>query len=118
MPRPGKAPVYTEATTGKRILKLLDRSLPAGFGRWTGPLSAGELGDVDVQYVWRFLRRNKIDLAARKSWCESTDPDPTSKAADIVGLYIAPPARAIVLCIDEKPSIQALARRCNGRKAT
>jgi len=34
----------------------------------------------------------------------------TSKAADIVGLYIAPPAKAIVLCIDEKPSIQALER--------
>jgi transposase len=42
-PRPGKAPIYTEATTGKRILKLLDRSPPAGFGRWTGPLLAGEL---------------------------------------------------------------------------
>lgn len=109
-PRPGKAPIYTEATTGKRILKLLDRSPPAGFGRWTGPLLAGELGDVDVQYVWRFLRRNKIDLAARKSWCESNDPDFTSKAADVVGLYVAPPAKAIVLCIDEKPSIQALER--------
>ncbi len=109
-PRPGKAPIYTEATTGKRILKLLDKSPPAGFGRWTGPLLADALGDVDVQYVWRFLRRNRIDLAARKSWCESDDPDFTSKAADVVGLYVAPPAKAIVLCIDEKPSIQALER--------
>ena len=81
-----------------------------GFARWTGPLLAGALGDVDVQYVWRFLRSHKIDLAARKSWCESTDPNFTAKAADVVGLYIAPPAKAIVLCVDEKPSIQALER--------
>ena len=65
-PLPGKQPIYTKATD-KRILKLLDKSPPAGYARWTGPLLAGELGDVDVQYVWRFLRSNKIDLAARKS---------------------------------------------------
>jgi hypothetical protein len=71
---------------------------------------AEALGDVDVQYVWRFLRNNKIDLVARKSWCESNDPDFTAKAADVVGLYVAPPEKAIVLCVDEKPSIQALER--------
>src|SRR5512144_2936023 len=108
-PRPGKQPIYTK-TTDKRILKLLDKSPPAGYARWTGPLLAGELGDVDVQYVWRFLRSNKIDLAARKSWCESNDPQFTAKAADVVGLYVAPPKKAIVLCVDEKPSIQALER--------
>jgi transposase len=56
------------------------------------------------------LRHNKIDLAARKSWCESNDPKFAAKAAEVVGLYIAPPQRAIVLCVDEKPSIQALER--------
>ena len=54
------------------------------------------------------LRSHKIDLAARKSWCESNDPNFAAKAADVVGLYVAPPAKAIVLCVDEKPSIQAL----------
>jgi transposase len=68
------------------------------------------LEDIDVQYVWRFLREHKIDLAARKSWCESNDPEFAAKAADVVGLYIDPPAKAIVLCVDEKPSIQALER--------
>ncbi len=77
-PRPGKQPIYTKATD-KRILKLLDKSPPEGFARWTGPLLAGALGDVDVQYVWRFLRSHKIDLAARKSWCESSDPNFTAK---------------------------------------
>ena len=70
---------------------------PAG----TGPLLAGELGDVDVQYVWRFLRSNKIDLSARKSWCESNDPNFAVKAADVVGLYVAPPKKAVVLCVED-----------------
>jgi DDE superfamily endonuclease len=71
---------------------------------------AKALEDIDVQYVWRFLREHKIDLAARKSWCESNDPAFAAKAADGVGLYVAPPDKAIVLCVDEKPSIQALER--------
>jgi transposase len=108
-PRPGKKPIYTKATD-RRILALLDMPAPDGFARWTGPLLAKALGDIDVQYVWRFLRSHKIDLAARKSWCESHDPAFAAKAADVVGLYVAPPAKAIVLCIDEKPSIQALER--------
>ena len=122
-PRPGKEPIYTKATD-KRILALLDKPAPDGFARWTGPLLAEALGDVDVQYVWRFLRSHKIDLAARKSWCESNDPEFAAKAADIVGLYVDPPTKAVVLSVDEKPSIQALERaQCylklpNGRALT
>src|SRR3974377_1179295 len=108
-PRASKKPIYGQATN-KRILALLDKPPPAGYARWTGPLLAKALQDVDVQYVWRFLRHHKIDLAARKSWCESNDPEFAAKAADVVGLYIDPPAKAIVLCVDEKPSIQALER--------
>ncbi|MHC2283446.1 hypothetical protein ACVME8_010089 [Bradyrhizobium diazoefficiens] len=58
-PRPGKYPIYTK-TTDKRILKLLDKPSPQGFARWTGPLLAEALGDVNVQYVWRFLRSDKV----------------------------------------------------------
>jgi transposase len=105
----GAEPKYT-AQTDKRILALLDRPPPAGHARWTGPLLSAALGDVDVQYVWRFLRSRKIDLAGRKSWCESNDPEFVAKAADVVGLYMAPPENAIVICVDEKPSIQALER--------
>jgi hypothetical protein len=74
-------------------------------------LIANALGDVGVQHVWRVLRAQKIDLAARKSWCESNDPEFTAKAAEVVGLYMAPPENAIVISVDEKPSIQALERR-------
>jgi len=105
----GAEPKYT-AETNKRILKALDGPPPKGYGRWSGPLIAGALGDVDVQYVWRFLRAQKIDLSGRKSWCESNDPEFAAKAADIVGLYMAPPENAIVICVDEKPSVQALER--------
>src|ERR1700688_1291738 len=66
-PRPGKQPIYTKAPRQR-----------------TSTLLAGELGDVDVQYVRRFLRRNKIALSARKSWCESNDPNFAGKAADVV----------------------------------
>ena len=105
----GAQPKYTTATN-KRILALLDQPPPEGYARWTGPLLAAALGDVDVQYVWRFLRAQQIDLAGRKSWCESNDPEFVAKAADVVGLYMAPPKNAIVICVDEKPSIQALER--------
>jgi len=105
----GAEPKYT-AATGRRILALLDEPPPQGYARWSGPLLAAALGDVDVQYVWRFLRAQKIDLAGRKSWCESDDPAFVAKAADVVGLYMAPPQNAIVICVDEKPSIQALER--------
>src|SRR3974377_1227044 len=108
-PHRGKKPIYG-AATNKRILALLDKPPPQGYARWTGPLLAQALEDVCAIYVWRFLREHKIDLAVRKSWCESNDRAFTAKAADVVGLYIDPPAKAIVLCVDEKPSIQALER--------
>ena len=108
-PRSGKPKTY-DAAVDRRILALLDRPPPAGFARWTAPLIAQELGDVSDQHIWRFLRAQRIDLAGRRSWCLSTDPEFVAKAADIVGLYLDPPDNAIVLAVDEKPAIQALER--------
>jgi transposase len=108
-PRPGPPPTY-DGGTDRRILAALDEAPPAGYGRWTAPLLAAHLRDVSDQYIWRFLRRQRIDLAACKSWCISTDPDFVSKAAEIVGLYLNPPENVIVVSVDEKPSIQALER--------
>jgi transposase len=99
-----------DTETDRRILALLDQKPPEGYANWTGPLLARALGDVNVQYIWRFLRAQKIDLSGRKSWCVSNDPEFAAKAAEIVGLYMAPPENAIVFAIDEKPSIQALER--------
>lgn len=108
-PRSGKPKIYG-AAADRRILAALERPPPVGFARWTAPLIAKELGDVSDQYVWRFLRAQRIALAGRRSWCVSTDPEFAAKAADIVGLYLDPPDNAIVLAVDEKPAIQALER--------
>jgi transposase len=108
-PRPGKPATYTLETEG-RILRQLDEPPPPGQPTWTGTLLAEALGDVSADHVWRVLRKHRIDLQQEQSWCESTDPEFGAKAADIVGLYLAPPENAVVLCVDEKPSIQALER--------
>jgi transposase len=105
----GARPIYGPQH-GKRILAMLDQPPPVGYGSWTAPLLARALGDIHEQYIWRFLRAQKIKLSGHKSWCESNDPEFVAKAAEIVGLYMAPPENAVVLTVDEKPSIQALER--------
>jgi len=108
-PRPGKPKVY-DASVGTRVLAALDRAPPRGYAKWNGARLAKALGDVSKHQVWRVLKAHDISLERRHSWCVSTDPEFAAKAADIVGLYLNPPEHAIVLCVDEKPSIQALER--------
>lgn len=97
------------AETAERILAKLDEPPPEGYSTWNGRLLAEAL-DVPPDQVWRCLRRLGVQLQRRRSWCISTDPEFGTKAAEIVGLYLDPPENAIVLCVDEKPSIQALER--------
>jgi transposase len=108
--RPGKPATYSEQTN-RRILAKLDEPPPKGYTSWTGSLIAQALADVSDQQVWRVLRAHGIHARRRRSWCVSTDPEFAAKAADIVGLYLNPPNNAIVVCVDEKPGIQALERR-------
>lgn len=108
-PRPGAQRKY-DASTERRVLATLDEPPPEGHATWTGTLLAQALGDVTDDQVWRVLRRHGIHLRRRRSWCVSTDPAFAPKAADIVGLYLDPPENAVVLCVDEKPHIQALER--------
>ena len=108
-PRSGKPARYNQDTE-RRILAKLDESPPSGYSTWNGPRVARALGDVSVHQVWRVLRKHRISLERRHSWCISTDPEFAPKAADIVGLYLNPPENAVVLCVDEKPNIQALER--------
>ena len=107
--RRGRPSKYGE-TTERRVLAMLDQPPPEGYSMWSGPLLAAALGDVTDDHVWRILRKHDICLQRRRSWCISTDPEFGPKAADVVGLYLDPPANALVLCVDEKPSIQALER--------
>lgn len=108
-PRSGAPARYT-AKTERRILAKLDEPVPRGETTWTARLLASELGDVSEDHIWRVFRRHGIHLQRRRSWCVSTDPAFAEKAADIVGLYLAPPEKALVICVDEKPQIQALER--------
>lgn len=99
-----------DETVKKRILDKLKEAPPAGFSRWNGRLVAEALEGVSSAYVWRVLRDERICLQRRRSWCVSTDPEFARKAADITALYMNPPTNAVVICVDEKPHIQALER--------
>src|SRR6201984_1038311 len=106
--RPGKTPKYG-ADLRLRVLRQLELPPPKGFARWDGASLAAALGASD-DAVWRLLRREGVQLRRRRSWCVSTDLQFAAKAADIIGLYLDPPENALVLSVDEKPTIQALER--------
>ena len=68
---------------------------------------ASGLSTSSVQRIWRAFGLQPHRLETFKL---STDPDFVAKVRDVVGLYVAPPERAVVLCVDEKSQIQALDR--------
>jgi transposase len=107
-PRPGQPRRYT-ADDEKRVIKMLDEPAPSGYAEWNGTLLA-QATKLPAHFVWEVLRNRGIQLQRRRSWCISTDPEFAQKAADVVGLYLDPPENALVLCVDEKPHIQALER--------
>lgn len=107
-PRPGKKPKYG-AELRLRLLQQLELPPPPGLAGWDGGTLAAALG-ISKAAVWRVLRKDGIQLRRHRSWCVSTDPQFAANAADIIGLYLNPPAKALVLSVDEKPSIQALER--------
>ncbi len=108
-PRPGAKRVYGEDFRN-RVLALLEQPPPSGQASWDGPAVAATLKG-SVHAVWRVLRQQGICLQRQRSWCVSTDKEFAAKAADIVGLYLNPPEKALVISVDEKPSIQALERK-------
>ncbi len=108
-PRPGAKRVYGEDFRN-RVLALLEQPPPSGQACWDGPAVAAAL-QGSVHAVWRVLRQQGICLQRQRSWCVSTDKEFVAKAADIVGLYLNPPEKALVISVDEKPSIQAWERK-------
>ena len=82
---------------------------PQGRARWTCRAMARELGvsKATVQRVWS---ENEIKPHLTRVFKLSTDPDFETKFWDVIGLYLNPPERAVVLCCDEKSQIQALQR--------
>lgn len=107
-PRSGRRPEYGAAFR-HRVLALLEPPPPRGQATWDGGAVAKALG-ASADAVWRLLRKEGICLRRQRSWCVITDPDFAAKAADIIGLCLNPPENALVVSVDDKPSIQALDR--------
>ena len=107
-PRSGKPRTYTDEFRN-RVLQTLQMPPAVGMASWDGVELAKHLG-ASPDAVWRVLRKEAIQLSRRRSWCVSTDPEFSAKAADIIGLYLNPPEKALVISVDEKPSIQAIER--------
>lgn len=108
-PRSGKPRKYGTAVRDK-ILKMLETAPPKGQSTWDGASLAAAVGASD-QAVWKILQKEGIQLQRCRSWCVSTDKEFAAKSADIIGLYLNPPENALVICVDEKLSIQAIERK-------
>jgi transposase len=107
-PRPG-AP---RRIGDERVAELVDRTLstrPAGATHWSLRTMARATG-LSVSTVGRVWRAFGLQPHRAESFKLSTDPLFAEKVRDIVGLYVAPPDHALVLCVDEKSQVQALDR--------
>jgi transposase len=107
----GRAPKRDVAKTESRVLEYtLQRKPRDGSTHWSSRKLGAELGlpFMTIQRIWRKheLRPHRLDRHMI-----SNDPDFESKAADVIGLYLNPPAHAAVFCVDEKTAIQALDRK-------
>ena len=104
-PRSGRKPTIAPEVKG-RILSEATRP-PAGLARWSVRSMAAHQG-VSKATVQRLWARNDLKPHLTKVFKLSSDPDFEAKFWDVIGLYLDPPERALVLCCDEKTQIQAL----------
>jgi transposase len=108
--RPGR-PQTVRRTRRTEILQVTLNPPPARLGitHWSTRLLARELG-VSRDTVARIWREYGVQPWRAETFKFSTDPQLVAKVHDVVGLYLHPPERAVVLCVDEKSQIQALER--------
>src|SRR6266568_3869980 len=106
-PRSGRPPKH-DASVWQKVQTLACQQ-PESQGRWTVRTLARKLG-LPHSTVHTILQASKLPLHRVRTFTFSPDPDFEAKLLDIVGLYMNPPENALVLCVDEKPSIQALDR--------
>ena len=93
-----------------RILEATRRVPSGGATHWSTRRLAAHLG-VSHMMVARVWRKHGLKPHRIERYMASNDPDFERKAADIIGLYLNPPAHAAVFCVDEKTAIQALDRK-------
>lgn len=107
--RPGQPRKITDEKVEEVIVKTLESAPPDGGTHWSTRQMAAAVGmnQTAISRIWRAfgLQPHRVE-----HWKLSKDPLFVEKVRDVVGLYLDPPERAVVLCVDEKSQIQALDR--------
>src|SRR5512133_2981368 len=108
-PRPGRPRTITDEQVEQVITKTLEESPPRQDTHWSTRSMARATGmsQTAISRIWRAFG---LKPHLTETWKLSTDPQFIDKVRDVVGLYLDPPERALVLCVDEKSQIQALDR--------
>ena len=103
--RAGKKPISAEVRLA--IVKRTAQEKPKHATHWSARMLAEEIGvgHTTVQRVWK---EHGLKPHLTRPFKLSNDPKFAEKVVDIVGLYLNPPDKAVVLCVDEKSQIQAL----------
>jgi transposase len=107
-PRTGAPRTIDDARVEAVVVKTLE-SVPKGATHWSTRLMARETG-MTQNAILRIWHAFGLQPHRQETFKLSTDPMFVEKVRDIVGLYMNPPLKAMVLCVDEKSQIQALDR--------
>jgi transposase len=107
-PRPGRPRTIGDAQVEEVIVRTLETT-PKDATHWSTRSLASELG-LSQSAVARIWRAFGLQPHRQETWKLSRDPQFVAKVRDVVGLYLDPPERAVVLCVDVKSQIQALDR--------
>jgi transposase len=105
--KPGKPPLSAEIV--QRVIALVTGRPPGETTHWTGRTLA-KAAKISLRSVQRILEAHQLEPHRVRSFKLSNDPKFAEKLRDVVGLYVDPPAHAVVLSLDEKSGIQALDR--------
>ncbi len=105
-PRSGRRP---RTDIVRLIVEKTTQEKPHNATHWSGRTLAAALG-IDKSMVWRVWRAHGLKPHLSKTFKVSNDPQFVEKLTDVVGLYLNPPEKAMVFCVDEKSQIQALDR--------
>jgi transposase len=108
-PRSGKPPIYAKADKA-RVIQLACSNPEGGYTNWSQRRIAQQLGMSQTK-VQNILKSSDLKPHKTAYWCgKSTDPEFEEKMLNVIGLYMNPDQKAIVLSVDEKTQIQALDR--------